>query len=300
MQALYDLPAPAKLNLFLHITGRRADGYHLIESVFMLIDWCDTLHFECRADGAISRQDLGAPLPAADLSIRAAHALRAATGCRQGAHIGLLKRLPAQAGIGGGSSDAATTLLALNRLWGLGLSLSALEKIGVTLGADVPFFVRGRNARVAGIGEIITPLAHGQLPPACFAVVKPAAGLETKAIFSSPLLKRASGSATISGFAAADFGRDGDCYQDADFCRNDLQPVAQALCPEVTQAIEWLRARGLQGRMTGSGSAVFAQIPQAPDLGHVGDLGAAPEGWQVRVCENLMLHPLAGWAADED
>lgn len=285
MQALYDVPAPAKLNLFLHITGRRADGYHLLQSVFMLVDWCDTLHFERRADGTISREDLGAPLPEMDLTLRAAHALKAATGCTLGAHIGVLKRIPAQAGMGGGSSDAATALLALNRLWGLGLPRHALETIGLQLGADIPFFLRGNNAWVEGIGETITPLekAH-QLPQARFAIVKPAAGLETKLIFSSPDLKRDSDSATILGFAAEHF----------DFGRNDLQPVAQALCPEVTQAIKWLKDRGLQARMTGSGSAVFAR------MSHEVDLDNAPEGWQVKACENLMIHPLAGWASDEN
>lgn len=285
MQALYDVPAPAKLNLFLHITGRRADGYHLLQSVFMLVDWCDTLHFERRADGTISREDLGAPLPEMDLTLRAAHALKAATGCTLGAHIGVLKRIPAQAGMGGGSSDAATALLALNRLWGLGLPRHALETIGLQLGADIPFFLRGNNAWVEGIGETITPLekAH-QLPQARFAIVKPAAGLETKLIFSSPDLKRDSDSATILGFAAEHF----------DFGRNDLQPVAQALCPEVTQAIKWLKDRGLQARMTGSGSAVFAR------MSHKVDLDNAPEGWQVKACENLMIHPLAGWASDEN
>ncbi|CAN7257213.1 4-(cytidine 5'-diphospho)-2-C-methyl-D-erythritol kinase [Acidovorax sp. LjRoot129] len=286
MQALYDVPAPAKLNLFLHITGRRDDGYHLLQSVFMLIDWCDTLHFELRsATTDITREDLGPALPDVDLTIRAARALQSATGCTQGAHITVDKSIPAQAGMGGGSSDAATTLLALNRLWGLRLPRSALEAIGLTLGADVPFFLRGCNAWVEGIGETITPLerAH-QVPPARFAVVKPAAGLETKLIFSSSSLKRDSDSATILGFAAAHF----------DFGQNDLQPVAQALCPEVTEALDWLRSRGLQGRMTGSGSAVFAQ------MSHAVDLNGAPQGWQVRACENLMIHPLAGWASDEN
>ena len=285
MQALYDVPAPAKLNLFLHVTGRRADGYHLIESVFMLVDWCDTLHFERRMDGVISREDLASPLPATDLTLQAAQALQNATGCSQGAHIGVLKSIPAQAGMGGGSSDAATTLLALNRLWGLQLPLSALEKIGLQLGADIPFFLRGHNAWVHGIGETIVPLEKEHcLPQARFAIVKPAAGLETKAIFSSPNLKRDSDSATILGFAAAHF----------DFGRNDLQPVAQALCPDVANAIEWLGTFGLQGRMTGSGSAVFA------NMSHAIDLDAAPEGWQVKTCDNLMIHPLAGWASGKN
>ncbi|MBO9679216.1 MAG: 4-(cytidine 5'-diphospho)-2-C-methyl-D-erythritol kinase [Acidovorax sp.] len=285
MQAFYDVPAPAKLNLFLHITGRRADGYHLLQSVFMLVDWCDTLHFERRADGLVSREDLGGgpPLPPDDLIVRAARALQSATGCRDGVHIGVTKRIPAQAGMGGGSSDAATTLLALNQLWGLRLGRAQLQATGLALGADVPFFLCGRSAWVEGIGDIIRPLEKShRLPPARFLVVKPSAGLDTKSIFLSPALKRDSDSATISGFAAAHY----------DFGQNDLQPVAEALCPEVTQAIDWLASHGLKARMTGSGSAVFAQMP------HAIDLSGAPGAWQIRACENLESHPLAGWIAD--
>ena len=283
MQALYDVPAPAQLNLFLHITGRRPDGYHLLQSVFMLIDWCDTLHFDLRQDGGVTREDLTQPLPPDDLVLRAARALQAATGCRLGAHIGVHKRVPAQAGLGGGSSDAASTLLALNRLWKLQLPRSQLQAIGLTLGADVPFFLCGGNAWVEGIGDIIAPLElEHALPGARFAVVKPAAGLETKAIFSHPLLKRDCASATIQGFAAAH-------YQ---FGSNALQPVAQTLCPEIGQAIDWLASKGLQGRMTGSGSAVFAPIAQSVDLQD------APQTWQVKMCNNLRLHPLTEWASD--
>lgn len=145
MQALHDVPAPAKLNLFLHITGRRSDGYHLLQSVFVLIDWCDWLHFERRPHhSTITRQDLSAPLPADDLCLRAARALQQATGCSQGAHIAIDKRVPAQAGMGGGSSDAASTLLALNRLWNLRLTRVQLQTIGLSLGADVPFFYPAR------------------------------------------------------------------------------------------------------------------------------------------------------------
>lgn len=285
MKALYDVPAPAKLNLFLHITGQRADGYHLLQSVFMLVDWSDTLHFELRAGSQLSREDHGMELPPVDLSLKAAQALQAATGCTSGAHICLHKRIPAQAGMGGGSSDAASTLIALNRLWNLHLSRTQLEEIGLSLGADVPFFLRGHNAWVEGIGEQIHPLeGAAALPPARFVIVKPEAGLETKAIFSSHLLKRDSDHATILGFAAAHF----------DFGRNDLQPVAEALCPEVSEALSWLGSRGMQGRMTGSGSAVFAQMQ------HATDLSGAPEGWQVRSCENLVIHPLAGWAAEKN
>ena len=283
MQSLHDIPAPAKLNLFLHITGRRADGYHLLQSVFMLIDWADTLHFERRAQGQLSREDLLAPLPADDLILRAARALQAATGSSHGAHIAIEKRLPAQAGMGGGSSDSASTLLALNRLWGLGLTLEQLCALGLQLGADVPFFLRGRNAWVEGIGEQITPV---ELPPRTVLVVKPEAGLDTRAIFSDPALKRDSIPATISGFAA-------DPQAFLRNARNDLQPVAQRLCPGVTQALDWLATLGLAGRMTGSGSAVFAWAP--PEL----SVPKAPDTMQARLCCSLEVHPLCGWAASD-
>ena len=288
MTALYDVPAPAKLNLFLHITGRRADGYHLLQSVFMLIDWCDTLHFDARPDGQISREDLGASLPVDDLTLRAARALRAWTGTSYGVHIGVDKHIPAQAGMGGGSSDAATCLLALNRLWNLNLPLSTLEQIGLQLGADVPFFLRGQNAWVEGIGEKVTPLTgHLRLPPARFAVVKPPAGLETRLIFAADDLQRDTQTAIISGFAANPFG----------FGQNNLQPVAQRLCLDVTQALGWLAAQGLQGRMTGSGSAVFAPMPHDSKFVLPAQV---PTGWTVRTCSNLDVHPLAGWAASDD
>jgi 4-diphosphocytidyl-2-C-methyl-D-erythritol kinase len=287
MKALYDLPAPAKLNLFLHVTGRRADGYHLLQSVFMLIDWCDTLHVERRADGAITREDLTTPLPADDLIVRAARALQAEARTPLGAHIGVAKQVPAQAGMGGGSSDAATCLLALNRLWGLNLPLATLERIGLGLGADVPFFLRGHNAWVEGIGDIITPV---ELSSGCFAVVKPPEGLDTREIFSAEDLQRATPTAIISGFAAHSESRQGQIERFG-FGRNDLQPVAQRLCPAVTEAIEWLGHQGLEARMTGSGSSVFAAMPQDAELAE------APEGWQVRKCGNLAVHPLVGWAA---
>ena len=292
MQSLYDIPAPAKLNLFLHITGRRPDGYHLLQSAFMLIDWCDTLHFERRPGGQISREDLLTPLPADDLIVRAAKALQAASGTMQGAHISVEKRLPAQAGMGGGSSDAASALLALNRLWKLNFTLPQLTQIGLALGADVPFFLHGRNAWVEGIGETITPI---ELPPGHFAVVKPPEGLDTRQIFSAPDLQRATPTAIISGFAAHSESRQGQVDKLGqpgflEFGRNDLQPVAQRLCPAVTEAIEWLGRQGLKARMTGSGSSVFAAMP------HEAELAEAPMGWQVRKCSNLAVHPLVGWA----
>ena len=284
MQSLYDIPAPAKLNLFLHIVGRRDDGYHLLQSPFMLIDWCDTLHFSRRSDGLISREDLTWTLPEDDLIVRAARALQTATGCTSGAHIGVEKSIPAQAGMGGGSSDAASTLLALNRLWGLNLPLEALSRIGLSLGADVPFFLGGRNAWVEGIGEKMTPI---HIAPSRWVVVKPEAGLETRRIFSDPHLKRNTECATIYGFAADGFGKL------LSQTKNDLQSVAQALCPAVSQALQWLESKGLSGRMTGSGSAVFAHLQKATDLGN------APDGFRVRLCSSLDVHPLQGWAASD-
>ncbi len=277
LKSLYDVPAPAKLNLFLHITGRRADGYHLLQTAITLIDWCDTLHFELRQGRAISRQDLGVDLPDDDLIVRAARALQAATGTAHGVHIQVDKRIPSQAGMGGGSSDAASTLLALHRLWDLKLSAGALAQIGLQLGADVPFFLFGANAWVEGIGERISPL---EIPIGRFVVVKPPQGLDTKLIFSDAGLKRDSEAAILAGFAG----------NPTSFGCNDMQVVAQKLCPGISQALEWLAAQGLNGRMTGSGSAVFAWAPAEMAL------NAAPAGFEVRWCSGLSVHPLAGWA----
>ena len=284
MKAIYDVPAPAKLNLFLHVTGQRPDGYHLIQSVFMLVDWCDTLHFELRQDGQISRSDvssdLAEPLPLEDLTLRAAKALQQASGTSLGVHISLEKRIPSQAGMGGGSSDAASCLLALQRLWGVKLAHSELLAIALRLGADVPFFLSGGHAWVEGVGERITPIA---LPTADFLVVKPAQGLSTQAIFSTSKLKRDSETATILGFAANAYG------PVFEFGRNDLQPVALEICPQIAQSLDWLSARHLKGRMTGSGSAVFAHMP------HETDFSIHPGDWKVRKCSSLQAHPLAGW-----
>ncbi len=280
MRSLHHVLAPAKLNLFLHITGRRDDGYHLLQSVFMLIDWCDTLHFDVRDDGVIEREDLNMTLPADDLVMRAAQSLQRASGTKMGAHMAIEKHIPAQAGMGGGSSDAATTLLALNRLWGLNWPLSKLMPLGLALGADVPFFLGGHNAWIEGIGEQITPI---DVPAARFAVVKPNAGLETAKIFRAPELQRATETATMPVFAVDPYG----------FGRNDLQPVAQALCPEITEALQWLGSYGLSPRMTGSGSAVFAQLPNGVLI------DSAPHNWQMRICSNMAVHPQAGWAASE-
>ncbi len=290
LRSIHDVAAPAKLNLFLHVVGRRADGYHLLQSLFVLIDWCDTLHFERRTDGRIARHDLGAALPADDLSLRAARALQAQSGTSLGVDISIAKHVPWGAGLGGGSSDAATTLLALNRLWGLNWPRSRLLALGLTLGADVPFFIGGRNAVVEGIGERLTP---APAPLQWLAVIKPDASLETRAIFGSPLLVRDSEAARIESFAE-------NASQEVvtpGYGRNDLQAAAEAECAPVVRVAAVLQGRYGNSRMTGSGSAVFARAgngvePSAP----------MPEnlepGWIGRMCRSLDEHPLVGWAAD--
>ncbi len=302
MRSLLDVPAPAKLNLFLHVVGRRSDGYHLLESVFILIDWADTLHFERRDDGALHRHDLGEALPADDLCLRAARALQAASGTTMGADISIFKQVPSGAGMGGGSSDAATVLLALNRLWGLHWPRQRLLTLAAGLGADVPFFVFGRNALVQGIGEQLSAL---EVPPRLYAVVKPAASLPTADIFGSPLLKRDTASAILEGSLVSEalawlagpakLGVLGEAAAPPTFGRNDLQAPAQARCAEVAQAARWLEATFGNSRMTGSGSAVFARVdtgvpPEATWL------EALPSGWVGRLCRGLSQHPLRGWA----
>jgi 4-diphosphocytidyl-2-C-methyl-D-erythritol kinase len=285
VKAFYDLPAPAKLNLFLHITGRRADGYHLLQSVFVLIDWADTLHVERRDDGLLRRHDLGPALPADDLSLRAARALQQASGSSFGADISVLKSVPWGAGMGGGSSDAATVLLALNRLWKLNWPRARLLELATPLGADVPFFVGGDNAFVEGIGERLTPI---EWAPRRYAVVKPAESLGTAGIFSHPDLARDTEPATLVGSLA---------HMNAErvpaFGHNDLQPIAQALCPAIAQVAQWLESRFGNSRMTGSGSAVFARVDAEGASWPEGEL---PGGWTGRMCRSLAHHPLRAWA----
>jgi 4-diphosphocytidyl-2-C-methyl-D-erythritol kinase len=277
--------APAKLNLFLHVTGRRDDGFHLLQSVFMRIDWYDKLHFLITTDGKISRKDLinttGKPLPEIDLSVRAAMALKANTGTTFGALIGLEKGIPSEAGMGGGSSDAATTLLALNDLWQTKLSLPQLCEIGIKLGADVPFFLHQSHAWVEGIGEAITRM---ELPAAQFLVVKPPLGISTPAIFGDAGLVRNTKTATIEGFAAWLTSRTSLQGLDQFGC-NDLQPIASKLNPQIAQALDWFAHLGFKARITGSGSAVFAQVPDSFDLSAAPSL---PVEWQCRLCSNKM------------
>jgi len=286
MNALFDVPAPAKLNLFLHIVGRRADGYHLMQSVFVLLDLCDTLDFESQATPRITREDSehrqGPRLPDNDLVVSAARLLQEATGCTQGVHIRLRKNIPMQAGMGGGSSDAASCLLALNRLWDTGLTRRELMALGLKLGADVPFFLFGQNAWAEGIGDELSAV---ELAPQRFLVVKPDGGLSTVAIFADSKLKRGTKTATLQGFA--------ECsdVEKLMFGHNDLQPVAQAHCLELSVCLEWLKNQGLSARMTGSGSAVFAPLN--------GSLNAipAPSAWFISQVNSLREHPLKNWAA---
>jgi len=287
LTALYDVAAPAKINLFLHVLGRRADGYHLLQSAFVLIDWVDMLHFERRSDGLLARHDLGAALPADDLCLRGAKALQAESGTSFGADISITKQVPWGAGMGGGSSDAASTLLALNRLWALNWPLSRLMALGLKLGADVPFFLGGHNAWVEGIGEQLTPI---NLPRQWLAVVKPPTSIETRAIFASPLLVRNTDAVIVEGFLA-EAGIDALV---GGFGRNDLQPPAEHECAEVAQATQLLGARFGNSRMTGSGSAVFARAGTLgePEATLPADL---PPGWVGRMCRSLDHHPLLGW-----
>ena len=293
LTSLLDLPAPAKLNLFLHVTGRRADGYHLLQSVFVLIDWADTIHLERRTDGRLQRHDLGPALPPDDLALRAARALQRASGCALGADISVLKAVPWGAGMGGGSSDAATVLLGLNRLWGLGWPRARLLELAAPLGADVPFFVGGDNAFVEGIGERLTPIDWA---PRTYAVVKPVEALATALIFSHPGLARDTEPATLAGSVAQLNAQQGSVSGNG-FGRNDLQPVAQALCPPIAQVATWLEARFGNSRMTGSGSAVFATVGMPGDPVPEGGLDDLPDGWIGRMCRSLPRHPLRDWAS---
>ena len=289
MKAIHDVPAPAKLNLFLHVVGKRPDGYHLLQSIFALIDWADTLHFERRTDGLLARHDSGNALPPDDLCLRAARALQTQSGCDLGVDIHIEKRVPAGAGMGGGSSDAASTLLALNRLWGLNWPLSRLLRLGLTLGADVPFFLGGRHAFVEGIGEKLLPI---DLPSQRFAVLKPAASIRTPDIFSSPILARSDFLAIVAGFPGhikAEQFLDG-------FGHNDLQKPAEALCPEVGQALKLIEQAFGNSRMTGSGSAVFARVTREEESRLPIWPQELPANWVGRMCSSLDVHPLHGWA----
>ncbi len=269
-------PAPAKLNLFLHVVGRRADGYHLLQTLFRFVGHGDTLRFSPRDDGEVT---LARPLPGvppeSDLTVRAARLLQAETGCRKGVQIAIDKRLPMGGGLGGGSSDAATVLLALNHLWQTGVPRARLQEIGLTLGADVPVFVCGENAFAEGVGEALQPVA---LPPVWYVVVEPPVQVPTVDIFKDAKLKR-----DTPPMHAADWrpGVGG----------NDLQPVALRLFPEIARCLDWL-ARFGEARMTGSGACLFAEFAEEREArGVLARLPADMRGW---VAPGLDAHPLRG------
>lgn len=243
----FTLPAPAKLNLFLHITGRRADGYHLLQTLFALLDYGDEIQF--RAADALTLNVAGG-VPAGDdnLVMRAARALRDATGCRRGADMMLTKRLPVGGGVGGGSSDAATALLGLNALWRLGLDEDELAAIGVSLGADVPVFVRGHSAWAEGVGEQLQPV---DLPRQDYLVIYPDVAVSTAGIFGDPQLTRDNPKSTLAAFF--------EPGTDKSFS-NVCQPVARRLFPAIGEALDWLESKAGNSRMTGTGSCVFARI----------------------------------------
>ena len=270
-------PAPAKLNLFLHVVGRRADGYHLLQTAFRLLDWGDTLDFALRTDGCIRRaNDVPGVAEADDLVVRAARLLQAHTGSALGADITVHKALPMGGGLGGGSSDAATTLVALNRLWATGLSRAELQTLGLALGADVPVFVFGRDAFAEGVGEALQPLA---LPPAWYVVVSPGVSVPTAEIFSAEDLTRNTAPIKMADFAPST-------------TRSDLQAVACSRYPEVQRAIDWLDAYA-PALMTGSGACVFAEVPSEAEADRI--TKNCPPQWKAWKVRSLTRHPLYEW-----
>jgi len=267
-------PAPAKLNLFLHVTGRRPDGYHELQTVFQLIDLCDTIAISVRADGRIERP--GGPPgvdPESDLTVRAARALQVATGCGLGATLRVRKRIPMGGGLGGGSSDAATVLLGLNELWGCRIPVDQLARLGLPLGADVPVFVRGSSAWGQGVGEDLQPL---ELPESWYVVIHPGVAVGTRDVFQSPELTRNSPVITIRAF-----------FQSGG--RNDCEPVVRARFPEVAEALDWL-GRFAPARLTGTGSCIFAPCATAIDAERLA--ARVPDRWTSYVARGLNVSPM--------
>lgn len=270
-------PAPAKLNLLLRVTGRRADGYHLLQTVFRFIDHGDTVWLRVRADGAITRtRGLAGVAEADDLTVRAARALQLATDTRLGVDIAIDKRLPVGGGLGGGSSDAATTLLALNHLWNTGLSRKRLQALALPLGADVPVFIYGQTALGSGVGEILQPWSAA---PAWYLVLVPPVAVATGEIFQHPELKRDSEPIKIQGFSV--------------LAGNDLEPLVCGLYPDVARHLEWLKTVG-GAQMTGSGACVFAAF--ADETGARRALASCPSDMRGFVARGLDVHPLHGLA----
>ncbi|MBU3579135.1 4-(cytidine 5'-diphospho)-2-C-methyl-D-erythritol kinase [Polynucleobacter sp. 73C-SIWE] len=276
------LRSPAKLNLFLHIIGRRPDGYHLLQSVFQLIDWCDTVTLKAILENEVRRVNPipGVP-PEQDLVVRAAKLLKEFCQFDGGVEIELQKEIPMGAGLGGGSSDAATTLIGLNRLWNLQLDKATLAKLGLQLGADVPFFIHGQNAFVEGIGEKIQGL---ELENRDFLVIFPKQGITTSSIFQDPGLTRDHAQITIDGFLASPWSD----------LSNDCQAVAVRICPEVKQALDWISqaVSGSEPRMSGSGSSVFAVLDPKTNTAKLENLlQNLPKGWVGRIVRGLNKNP---------
>jgi 4-diphosphocytidyl-2-C-methyl-D-erythritol kinase len=275
---LSNCPAPAKLNLFLHVTGRREDGYHLLQTAFQLIDRCDLLHFDVRTDGQIRRTTELAGVPHhSDLIVRAALLLQHSTGVTLGADIAIEKKLPMGGGLGGGSSDAATTLMVLNHLWQTGLTRTELARLGLALGADVPFFLFGTNALAGGIGEELVEI---QTPERWYVIIEPGVSIPTATIFTSAELTRNSKPVTLADFSGVH-----------DYLgRNDLQAVATSMFPEVERALSWLSQSGA-ARMSGSGSCIFAVFETQAQATAVAE--SVPSGWNAWVARSLQRHPLS-------
>jgi 4-diphosphocytidyl-2-C-methyl-D-erythritol kinase len=267
-------PAPAKLNLFLHITGRREDGYHLLQTVFQLTSYCDLLDFTLLNTRNINRLSVLPGVPEeADLVIRAARKLQEMTGCSQGTAIHVEKCIPMGGGLGGGSSDAATTLIALNQLWQLGLTVDELADIGLQLGADVPVFVRGRAAWAEGVGEKLTPL---ELPENWYLVIRPDCSVSTKEVFNSGDLTRSTPPITIRDFLAGDG-------------RNDCEPVVRESYPKVAEALDWLNKFGT-ARVTGTGACIYASFNNEGQARET--IKKLPASWQGFVAQGRNYSPL--------
>ena len=287
MRSLHDCPAPAKLNLFLHVTGRRADGYHLLQSVFQLIDRADRLHFDLRDDGEIRRtNDVPGVPEEQDLVVRALRLLQAEFARRHGRlppgiSVRVDKVLPMGGGLGGGSSDAATALMAANVLWDAGLSREELMALGLPLGADIPFFLFGETAFAEGVGEALQAVPG---PECWYVVVEPGVAVPTPAIFSAPDLTRDSKPVRI-----ADFSSHTDSCSTVGFGKNDLQDVAMRLFPPVAEAVEWLSGHG-DARMTGSGACVFCAFSSEDAADQV--LAQVPGKWTAWKAKSLQTHPL--------
>ena len=272
--------APAKLNLFLHVVGRRGDGYHLLQSVFTLIDLCDRLRFSVLEEGDVRRvNDVAGIAPENDLVVRAAALLKEASGTPRGADIESEKRIPVGGGLGGGSSDAATTLLALNHLWKAGFDREALAEIGAGLGADVPFFIFGRSAWAEGIGD---RLREVEIPLRWYAILVPPVQVPTAVAYAAPELTRNTEPLKIEDFSAQSQGSR---------FHNDLEPVVTARFPEVREHLAWLRKHG-DARMTGSGSCVFAAFDDRESAERV--IGALPGTMRGFVAQGMRQHPLRG------